>query len=296
MKPVFLIIGAQKCATSWLHYHLRQHPALFLPEQKDHEFFSYVGNLNRRSFSQWCRRFTVAPQGRKIGDANAAYFWTSTDSAWSNKPGSFNPSMPQSIRKFLGGKLKLIIILRDPVERAVSAYLHHIAHGAISPSETIESIDAPLGIIDMGFYGEHLENWLECFPAKQFLLINGLPYGQHAGRLCLNEITSFLDVETFPEAHPSEMPVFPGLPRLFQDDGVWVAAEHPLIAQHMPLTRNVPLESSETGNYVRLIDRRELDRLELMFREDQQKLADLLANNDIRELTPATILELNRAG
>ena len=294
MKMSFMIIGAQKCATSWLHHHLRQHPGLYLPEQKDNEFFSYIGNLNKHAFRQWTRRFSNVSKKTKFGDANAAYFWTNTGSPWSEKPASFNQFIPESVRRFLGPDLKLIVSLRDPVERAVSAYLHHIAHGAVSPEDTIESIEVPLGIIDMGFYGAHLENWLEYYPADQIMLINGLPHGQHAGRVCLNEITAFLGVDTLPETHASEQPVFPGLPRIFQDDGVWVAAENPLIAPHLPLKRTVPLEATAQGNYIRLIERTELNRLEELFRDDQQKLSGLLAANNVNELVPARILDLNR--
>lgn len=43
-KPDFLIIGAQKCGTSWLHHHLHQAAAVFMPADKDYEHFSYVGN------------------------------------------------------------------------------------------------------------------------------------------------------------------------------------------------------------------------------------------------------------
>lgn len=293
MKPDFLIIGAQKCATTWLHYHLRKHPALFMPEDKDFEFFSYSGNLNKAAFERWCARFSEAPAGHKAGDANAAYFWTGTGSPWSEKPDSFNPEIPRSIHRFLGAGLHLIISLRDPVERAVSAYLHHIVHGSVSPEERIEDVTAPLGIIDMGLYGAHLENWLDSYPAEQMLLINGLPQGQNGGRLCLNKITAFLGVDTFPETHAAELPVFAGVPRNFQEDGVWVAAEHPLIARHLPLKRTAPLECMQNGNFIRLVERAELLHLETFYQQDQRKLAGLLADNHIHVLTPASILELN---
>ena len=291
MKPDFLIIGAQKCATSWLHHHLRQHPDLFLPEDKDFEFFSYVGNLNKTAFQQWSERFAGAGAAR-VGDANAAYFWTNTGHLAGGKPGSFNPAIPDSICEFLGPDLQLIISLRNPAERAVSAYLHHIVHGAITPEERIEDITAPLGILDMGLYGAHLENWLRLYSPQQFLLINGLPKGQQAGNHCLNEVTSFLGVAAFPATHAVETPVFPGVPRLFLEDGIWVAAEHPVIAPHLPLKRIVPMESTADGSYVRLIERAELDRLREFYRPDQQNLADLLTRNQVRVVVPGASLGL----
>ncbi|MDT8322320.1 MAG: sulfotransferase domain-containing protein [Xanthomonadales bacterium] len=62
--PDFLIIGAQKCGTSWLHHQLRQSDEIFMPADKDHEHFSYVGNLNAEAFADWCRRFAPARAGQ----------------------------------------------------------------------------------------------------------------------------------------------------------------------------------------------------------------------------------------
>jgi hypothetical protein len=286
MQPDFLIIGAQKCATSWLHYHLRQHSDIFFPEDKDNEFFSYTGNLNKLAFDHWLRRFDGAAAVTRTGDANAAYFWTNSGSQWGDKPGSFNPAIPESIRQFLGDQVQLIVSLRDPVERAVSAYLHHIAYGAVHPDDTIEHIAAPLGILDMGFYGAHLDNWLKTYPAKQFLLLNGLPVGQLAGLRWLDVICAFIGVPPFPASHPVEIPIFPGVPRKELPDGIWVSVEHPSIARYLPLKRAAPLKCIGDTNYIRLIGRAELDRLRNIYRQDQQKLASLLTDSEI--CTPAS--------
>jgi hypothetical protein len=211
MKPDFLIIGAQKCATSWLHLHLGRHHQIMLPADKDIEFFSYPVNLNPETSRAWLERFDGASTGMRVGDVNGAYFWTESGSAWSIKLDSFNKQIPESVKAFLGDEIQFIISLRNPVERAVSAYLHHIHHGAVRPDQKLLEVDAPLGIVDMGFFGAHLKNWLRVYPAKQFLVIRDLPFDRKSATALLSGTLEFLGVADFQEEHPFETPVYPGI-------------------------------------------------------------------------------------
>lgn len=281
-RPDFLIIGAQKCATSWLHYQLRQHGELFLPEEKDVEFFSYSENLTPIDFGRWLERFACEEPVTRTGDANAAYFWTETGSSWSNKPNGFNRHIPEAVQAYLGDELQLIVSLRSPVERAVSAYLHHIHHGAVSPEQVILDIPQPLGIVDMGFYAVHLKNWLDVYPAENFLVIEGLPASQEAAVAAVDACTSFLGVRPFPEAPGRNKPVYPGLARLWREDGVWVEEQNPAIVGYLPLQRNVPVTIEAGRRFARLVDPSELERLRAIFAGDHKALRALLTSQDIR--------------
>ena len=221
--PDFLIIGAQKCGTSWLHHQLRQADGIFMPGDKDFEHFSYVGNLNDAAFERYCARFDLAAPGQLAGDANAAYFWTRTGSAWSRQPDSFNPDIPRSVRAFCGADLKLVLMLRDPVERAVSAYLHHVRHGAITYGTSILDRSLPLGIVDMGFYRTHLRNWLAAYPREQLHIVRRLPESDAAAIDAVEAVCDFLGVAPPPRERYYLEPVFPGLPRVIDAEGVWVA-------------------------------------------------------------------------
>lgn len=231
--PDFLIIGAQKCGTSWLHHQLRQADAIYMPADKDFEHFSYVGNLNAAAFVSYCERFHEARVDQRAGDANAAYFWTRTGSRWGRQPDSFNPEIPFSIRRFCGPGLKLIVMLRHPVERAVSAYLHHIRHGAVTPAVSILDPELPLGIVDMGFYRTHLANWRRAYPREQLHLINGLPTSRDAAVEAVESTCAFLEVTPPPLDRYYFEPVFPGLSRVIDDAGVWIpeTAEIPAAAR-----------------------------------------------------------------
>jgi hypothetical protein len=284
-KPDFLVIGAQKCATSWLHHHLGQQPQIMLPVEKDIEFFSYTVNLNPDIYRAWLERFDDAREDQRIGDVNAAYFWTETASQWGVKLDGFNRRIPEAVQAILGDQLQLIVSLRNPVERAVSAYLHHIVHGAVEPGQRLLEIDAPLGIVDMGFYGAHLQNWLRVFSPRQFLLIDGLASDRAGADHILSGTLEFLGVAEFSLA-PEPAAVFPGMPRIFKDDGVWVPVEHPAIAGHLPLDRPAPQMDEDGSRYTRLIERPELVELEQIYRQDQDVLRELLTSEHISVLDP----------
>jgi hypothetical protein len=286
MKPDFLIIGAQKCATSWLHFHLAQHQQIMLPAEKDVEFFSYTVNLNPVTSRAWLERFDGASTEKRIGDVNGAYFWTETGSPWSVRLDSFNKHIPESVQAFLGDEIQFIISLRNPVERAVSAYLHHIFHGAIGPDQKLLDIVVPLGIVDMGFYGAHLQNWLQVYPAKQFLVIRDLPSDRRSATALLSGTLEFLDVAEFQDEKPFETPVSPGIHRKIRPDGVWVPEGHPSIASHLPLSRSVRTMTEDETRYIRVLDESELTRLKRIFEPDQALLKELLSTDGITVLEP----------
>jgi hypothetical protein len=88
--PNFLIIGAQKCGTSWLHTHLSAHPEVFLPAQKDLEFFSYAPHLHTPGIGGYLEHFRDTGTARAIGEATASYFWSHSDSPWCDMPEGFH--------------------------------------------------------------------------------------------------------------------------------------------------------------------------------------------------------------
>jgi len=276
MQPDFLIIGAQKCGTSWLHSQLRQHPALYLPQDKDSEFFSYQSNLDPDGFKKWCQRFAGAAEEQTVGDANAAYFWTRTGSRWARYPEGFNQDIPGSVRRFLGADLKLVVLLRDPVDRAVAAYLHHIRHGSLSADQPLLRIAQPLGIIDMGFYGKHLEKWLAQYPQEQILVIRELFDRAPNHAALLARVCEFLKVDTKTEFAGAGKPVFPGFERFRDESGIWVKTGQPGFDPGTMVQRPVPLLQQDGEDWIRLVHASELQVLERIYQSDQDSLDKLL--------------------
>jgi len=252
-----------------------------MPSDKDVEFFSYPENLNPEFARGWFDRFKPAAQGQIIGDVNAAYFWTETKSRWSTKLEGFNRKIPESVRDWLGQDVLLIVSIRNPVERAISAYLHHIHEGPVTPEQSLLGVQDPLGIVDMGFYGSHLRNWLESFAAEHFLVIDGLPGGHESAHSILGGTLAFLGLSDFDTWIGIDKTVFPGIERIVRPDGVWIPADHPRIAAHLPLRRAVS-ETTEGGRrFLRLVDGKELAELEEIYRADQALLFSQLDSGDI---------------
>ncbi|MEE2757759.1 MAG: sulfotransferase [Myxococcota bacterium] len=104
--PDFCIIGSQKAGTSSLWHVLRQHPDLYLPEKKELNFFFLDGEF-KKGLNHYSSYFREANPGQKCGEASPGYLC--------------HPRSPERLARALP-QAKLIVILRDPVQRAYSQY------------------------------------------------------------------------------------------------------------------------------------------------------------------------------
>lgn len=122
--PNFLIVGAAKCGTSSLHKYLEQHPDIFMSKVKEPRFITSqvnpfplngpgdhkVENWYVKNYNDYEKLFEGAEHYPAVGESSAdtLYF--------------YKKSIPV-IKQYLGDP-KIIIVLRDPVKRAFSAYQH----------------------------------------------------------------------------------------------------------------------------------------------------------------------------
>ncbi|WP_300460982.1 sulfotransferase [Desulfobacula sp.] len=124
-RPDFLIVGAPKCGTTSLFRYLKNHPQIFLPEKKEPKFissqfikFPMNGPGDTRldetvhEFSQYSGLFSEADDHQLCGEASADTLYY------------YHQSIPV-IKKYIGNP-KIIILLRNPVERAFSSYSHTV--------------------------------------------------------------------------------------------------------------------------------------------------------------------------
>ncbi len=124
--PDFLIVGALKCGTTSLYHYLRQHPQIYMPTNKEPKFFGYmecqpqfkitdykgVKNIIWR-FEDYVKLFQDAKNGQLIGEATPSYLC------------KHDTTIPH-IKSIYGKsykKVKIIAILRNPVDRVLSQYL-----------------------------------------------------------------------------------------------------------------------------------------------------------------------------
>jgi hypothetical protein len=156
--PTFLIIGAQKSATRWLRYNLGLHPDIFAADTEI-QFFNNGTRFNDLGTDWYREQFDGWSGERIVGEATPGYMF------WRHRPAVVSERIYAVVPD-----VRLIAILRNPIDRAHSAMLHHIAHEKL-PNDTnlvelVQSIAPerdPLGIISGGWYAESLEPFLDVF-------------------------------------------------------------------------------------------------------------------------------------
>lgn len=166
--PDFLVIGAQKAGTTWLERNLAAHPQVFSPGRKELHYFDKAENyrLGPAWYEGW---FAGKAAGQICGEYTPNYLWDPEDPAEREESGhSFG--IPQRARE-QNPDLRWIAILRDPVERAVSAYYHHIRAGRVRPGDNISDVWHRFGIRSMGLYERQLRPWMDAFDPDQGLIL-----------------------------------------------------------------------------------------------------------------------------
>lgn len=155
MKPNFIGIGAQKCATSWVYRVLEDHPEALLSNPKELHFFSSRFDHGY----QWYERHFADREGVKaVGEYSTTYLYNADAAARAH---AYN-------RDF-----RLIVTLRDPLDRAYSNHLHEVRAGHItSEDHSFEACEADNPMyLQQCRYAEHLKKWLVHFPAQHMLVL-----------------------------------------------------------------------------------------------------------------------------
>ena len=128
MLPNFLVVGAAKSATTSLYKYLEQHPEVYMSPVKEPYFFSFVseppqfaGPFDEKvnaaivtSLTDYERLFEGVREEQAVGECSNAYLYF--------------PQSAQNIKRYIPG-CRILIMLRDPVERAYSHYLQHVMLG-----------------------------------------------------------------------------------------------------------------------------------------------------------------------
>jgi len=235
-----------------------------MPAKKELEFFSYQGHLADPGFARYLQNFSESGDAKAIGEATASYFWTNTGSDWGGLPAGFQTEIPKIVQQYLGDELKLIVTLRNPVDRVVSAYLHYLATGEVTPDTPFEEAMTYGGIVDMGFYARHLRNWLEYYPLEQIKVLILESDIQARPVETLAEVCRFLSIAEHTLAEASvRQTVYPGTQRLVNDEGVFV--------------------KDHNQNWRKVISVDLLHQLNEIFLNDVHDLDKLLGTNNVKK-------------
>ncbi len=190
--PTFFIIGAPKAGTTSLHYYLDQHPQIHMSPVKEPHFFidrdnvpSYVTHHVTR-LADYERLFDSTAPAR--GEASPSY---AEHPRHKGAPKRINSLVPSA---------KFIYLVRDPIDRTVSHYMHHVAvDGERRPlAEALGDLSDPESpYIRSSLYAFQLDHYLEYFSQEKILVIDQADLLENRVET-LREIFRFLEVdETF---------------------------------------------------------------------------------------------------
>jgi Sulfotransferase family len=203
--PQFFIIGAPKAGTTALHAAIATHPNIYMSKVKEPKFFLYDGTLpvptkgpgdaHGTKESIWRREqyeelFADAPPGMIRGESTAFYL--------------HDPVALKRIRQEIPDA-KLIAVIRDPVDRAYSNWLHLWADGLEPIGDFVDAFEAEDERIaagwgffwhyrQLGLYGEQLAQLLAIFPSEQLHLLRYRDLVDRPDET-LNSICDFLGVD-----------------------------------------------------------------------------------------------------
>jgi hypothetical protein len=154
--PHFIVIGAMKAATSTLHEQLGRQPGLYLSRPKEPCFFS-DDDVYARGIDWYRGLFAAAPPGSICGESSTHY--------------TKRPTYPRTVERLgrhLGPGVRFVYMMRHPVERLISQYVHEWSVRRIElPIE--EAIDRHPELVDYGRYAWQLEPWVDRFGAAAVL-------------------------------------------------------------------------------------------------------------------------------
>jgi hypothetical protein len=122
--PNLVVIGAMKCGTSALHRFLDRHPDVFMSEPKELNFFFGPGRADGEAWA--------AGNWHRGAAWYARHFDARSTIRGESSPGYTSPAHPEAARRMaaLVPGARLLYLVRDPVERAISQYRHHQAEGS----------------------------------------------------------------------------------------------------------------------------------------------------------------------
>jgi hypothetical protein len=275
VRPDFLVIGAEKAGTTWLHDILRAHPDLFLPEVKELHFFNRfdstgreIDNYRRRGLSWYDLHFADAPDDATSGEATPMYLCDP------EAPGRIHRTLPEA---------RFIVLLRDPVARTWSHYRMARAKGHVR-KDLYTLIDArDPAIIGRSLYAAQLDRWRALFPRDRFLILffEDVMAGP---RPALERVAAWLGVDPAPllATHPEIRRNAATGYRSAAVHNASVASARAL--REFPLTRGLARRMKASGLYDRLKRANRADAPPFELTGDQRDALVALFQEDVARL------------
>jgi hypothetical protein len=240
MVPTFFIVGAPKAGTTSLYHYLDQHPQIHMSPIKEPSYFAselrpenFHPRFQTRFFQEqesvrqylagpmavkrfggpvvdwesYARLFQNARKGQAIGEASASYLWSA--------------SAAQNIAARIP-EARIVMILRDPAERAYSQYLRVVSDGLVrhsfreqlrqSRNGESSQFDVLNPLLEFGLYSAQLDRYLKVFRAQNVRVYLYEDYRRHPSET-LADLFRFLSVDPHFQPDMSRRMMEPHIPQ-----------------------------------------------------------------------------------
>ena len=261
--PTFIVIGAMKSGTTSLNKYFKHHPQICMSQKKEINFFCN-DNVWKHGVDWYSGNFEKSPDTIAFGDVSPNYSKCHTSPL---APVRMHETVPNA---------RLIYIVRNPVKRFISHYIHNFAKMQTSKSFSEylnDEIENKGNALRTSLYWEQLQRYLDYFPADNFKIIKSEELLNNR-RETLSDIFDFIGVENhWDDAYNEESNVgsLKVRPR-------WIVSwtrRHPRLFDRIWKRRNGKLR----GLLFRAFSRPDpsedqLKQLTAVFKPDSEKLSD----------------------
>jgi hypothetical protein len=294
--PNFLIIGAMKSGTTALYYYLEQHPQVYMSPVKEPNFFAFEGEEPRSEWDKeqrWVHRRTATDI-----EAYRALFRRATDEKALGEASHWYLYKPKAVERIKHHvpNAKMIAVLRNPVERAYSHFLHSLRTGTESLTDFAEALRAEESgtrteteredYVGRGMYHEQLTRYYDAFDGDQIKVylyedLKGAPVETLQDMFRFLEIDKTFTPDVSRKRNVSGYPKSKTLDKILRNSYPLRSALKVYLPPRMRWSLSKIYDDLKTGNTAKAPELHPEVRRELIevFRDDVSKLQVLLGRD-----------------
>jgi Sulfotransferase family len=154
-RPDFIVIGAMKSATTTLHEQLARQPGFSMSRLKEPNFFS-DDHMYARGWGWYSSLFAAAPHSNLRGESSTHY--------------TKLPDYPRTVDRMIRDvpRVKLIYLMRHPIDRLVSQYVHELTVGRINAGLS-QAVDRHPELVEYSRYAMQLQPFIDAYGPDRVL-------------------------------------------------------------------------------------------------------------------------------
>jgi hypothetical protein len=153
--PNLMIVGAQKSGTTWLHRALGKSAQVFSTDVKELTHFNQRDALDEDRLREYRGNFPVWSDAAYLMESTPHYFRVPNHDGDVDVAANIDAVLPD---------VRLVVMLRNPVDRYESAYIHHMMQQRIDYVEEITEVTDYMSMVSLGNYATILRHWQDRFP------------------------------------------------------------------------------------------------------------------------------------